>query len=97
MRVIKRKTLQDFWENHRRAEGPLKAWFHEAKCGKWTGPADIKEKFGSADFLPENRVVFSIGGNSFRLIVKIMYTPGIVYIRFVGTHAEYDKIDAEIV
>jgi len=97
MRVIKRPTLETFWEKHRRAEEPLKAWFHEAKLAEWRSPNDIKERYRSADFLADNRVVFDIGGNNFRLVVKIAYQPGIVYIRFVGTHAEYDKIDAETV
>ena len=95
MNVIARKTLKLFWERHADAEGPLKAWFSEVEHALWKGPADIRRTYGSADFLQGNRVVFNIGGNKYRLIVKIAYTPRIVYIRFVGTHAEYDSVDAE--
>jgi mRNA interferase HigB len=97
MHVVKRKTLKEYWEKHRQAEGPLTAWCNEAENAKWATPDDIKKKFNSADFRPNNRVVFNIGGNSFRLVVKIMYTPGIVYVRFVGTHAEYAKIDVDTI
>ena len=97
MRVIKRKTLQDFWEKNPLSEQPLKAWFTEAIHSTWNTPDDIKEKYGSADILPDNRVVFNIGGNKYRLIVKINYKAKVVFIRFVGTHSEYDKIDAETI
>lgn len=97
MRVIARKTLKEFWEKHAAAEGPLQAWFSEAKHADWQTPADVKQQHGSADILRDNRVVFNVGGNSYRLVVKIAYTPRIVYIRFVGTHSEYDRIDAESV
>ena len=94
MRVIKRKTLQDFYRKHTSSKTALECWFAEANNAKWSTPADIKKKYGNADFLPGNRVVFNIKGNDFRLVVKIAYKIGIVYIRFVGTHKEYDKIDA---
>ena len=83
-----------FYKKHADAAGPLKAWYSEARHAVWKTPPDIKTKFNSADFIQGNRVVFNIGGNKYRLIVKIAYIPGLVYIRFVGTHAEYDKIDA---
>ncbi len=95
MHVIKKKTLVDFWSRRSDAKAPLIAWFKEAKAAEWNGPQEIKERYRSADFIAGNRVVFNIGGNKYRLIVKIAYTPGVVYIRFIGTHAEYDKIDAE--
>ncbi len=94
MRVIALKTLRGFWERHAGAEQPLKAWYKEASHARWNGPGDIKERYRSADFIPGNRVVFNIKGNTYRLIVKIHYNQGSVFIRFVGTHAEYDKIDA---
>ena len=97
MRVIKRKTLQDFWEKYPLAEQPLTAWYTEAIHSAWNNPNDIKEKYGSADILPGNRVVFNIGGNKYRLIVKIAYKVQLVYIRFVGTHSEYEKINAETI
>jgi mRNA interferase HigB len=94
MRIISRKTLKDFWEKHASAEQPLKAWFHETKAADWKSFADIKARYSSADALPGNRAVFNIKGNTYRLIVRIHFNTGIVFIRFVGTHAEYDKIDA---
>ena len=97
MRVISRKTLKDFWEKHADAEQPLKAWFHEAKAAHWKSFTDIKARYGSADALPGNRVVFNIKGNTYRLIVHIHYRTGIVFVRFIGTHAEYDRIDATTV
>jgi mRNA interferase HigB len=93
MHVISRKTLKTFWEVQRRAEKPLRAWFYEAKVAHWKNYQDIKQNFPSADVLPGNRVIFDIKGNDYRLIVKIHYNTGIVYIRFVGTHGEYDAIN----
>lgn len=97
MRVIARKTLQDFWERHPRAEQPLKAWFAEAQHASWRTPAEIKAHYKTASIIGDNRVVFNISGNDYRLIVKIHYNTGLVYIRFVGTHAEYDRMDAETI
>ena len=97
MRVIARKTLRDFYEAHADAKASLEAWFHEAVASSWAGPQDIKRRYSSADILPGNRVVFNIKGNTYRLIVKLHYNTGIVFIRFIGTHAEYDKIDATTV
>ena len=87
----------EFWERHRDAEGALKAWYHEAKYAEWKTPADIVQRYPTADILVGNRVIFNIKGNRYRLIVKIHYNRGIVYIRFVGTHAEYDKNNAETI
>lgn len=97
MRVIARKTLRDFYETHADSKAPLEAWFHEVVAADWRGPKDIKRRYPSADILPGNRVVFNIKGNHYRLIVKIHYNTGIAFIRFVGTHAEYDAIDATTV
>ena len=94
MRVIARKTLRDFYGKHANAKAPLESWFHEVESAIWDGPQDIKKRYPSADILPGNRVVFNIKGNTYRLIVKIHFNTGIVFVRFVGTHAEYDKIDA---
>src|SRR5271157_2817737 len=94
MRVISRKTLRDFWEKHADAEQPLKAWFHETKAARWRSFTDLKARYRFADALPGERVVFNIKSNTYRLIVRIHYRPGIVFIRFIGTHAEYDRIDA---
>ena len=99
MRIIARKTLVDFWERpeHRDAEQPLKAWFAEARVADWRTPADIKTQYRHASILGDNRVAFNIGGNKCRLVVKFHYGTGIGYLRFVGTHAEYDRIDAETI
>ena len=94
MRVIARRTLREFYERHLGSKAALEAWYHETTATAWRTPQDIKSRYPSADILPGNRVVFNIKGNSYRLIVKIHYNTGIVFIRFVGTHAEYDKIDA---
>ncbi|MCP4123899.1 MAG: type II toxin-antitoxin system HigB family toxin [Bacteroidetes bacterium] len=94
MRVISRKTLKDFWESHRDCEEQLKSWFREALNANWDTPNKIKIDYPNASILEDNRVVFNIKGNKYRLIIKANYKYRIVYIRFVGTHAEYDKIDA---
>ena len=94
MRVIARKTLREFWNNHSDSEDSLKTWFTEAENSQWESPSDIKNKYPNASIIPDNRVVFNIKGNNYRLVVKINYDYGQVFIRFVGTHAEYDKIDA---
>lgn len=97
MRIIAVKTLRDFWESHADAEQALRSWYKEATDTRWNGPNEIKQRYPSADIIPGNRIVFNIKGNTYRLIVKIHYNTGIVFIRFIGTHAEYDKIDAETI
>jgi mRNA interferase HigB len=97
MRIIAKKTLRDFWEQHTDAEEQLKAWYHETEKAHWQTPNDIKKVHKTASFLRNNRVVFNIKGNNYRLIVRINYDYGVIWIRFVGTHAEYDKIDANII
>ena len=94
MRIIARKTLKDFWAKHADAEQALRAWYHEAIHADWKTPQAIKDDYRGADILPDNRVVFNIKRNHYRLVVKIHYNTGIVFIRFVGTHREYDQIDA---
>ncbi len=95
MRIIAKKTLRAFWELHPEAEQPLLAWFREVEKEDWDTPAKIKAQYGTASILGDRRVVFNIKGNDFRLVVKINYPHRVVYVRFVGTHAEYDDIDAE--
>jgi len=97
MHIITRQKLIACWTEHPDAENALKAWFKEAERAQWKSPADIKARYPSADFLPGNRVVFNIKGNHYRLIVKIHYNTEIVYIRFVNTHEEYNKINAETI
>ncbi|HEV8377388.1 MAG TPA: type II toxin-antitoxin system HigB family toxin [Tepidisphaeraceae bacterium] len=95
MRVLSRKTLRRFWEQpgHKDAEQPLKAWFREALKAKWTNSAQVKAAYRSASIVANSRVVFNIAGNEYRLVVRINYAYGIVYIRFIGTHKQYDQID----
>jgi mRNA interferase HigB len=97
VRVISRRALREFWERHTDAEQALRAWYSEAKAAVWRGPADVKVRYPAASIVANNRVVFNIKGNQYRLITAIKYEQGIVFIRFVGTHAEYDQIDAESV
>ena len=94
MRIIARRTLREFWEQHPDAEQALKAWYHDAKEATSTSPSDVKNTYATASILPNNRVVFNIRGNQYRLVVAVNYPHSTVYIRFVGTHREYDKIDA---
>lgn len=97
MRVIAKKMLRDFWIKHADSEQQLKTWYYEAENARWTNPNQIKKEYPSASVLPDNRIVFNIKGNHYRLIVRINYDYGIVWIRFIGTHAQYDKIDANII
>ena len=95
MRIFNRSTLQDFWLRYPDAEQPLRAWHHEVENASWQNPAEIRAHYGSADFVANNRVIFDIRGNTYRLVVAVKYGPLFcVYIRFLGTHPEYDKIDA---
>jgi mRNA interferase HigB len=94
LRIISKKTLRDFWQKHPDCEQKLKLWYGEASIASWTGPSDIKSEYPSASILNGNRVVFNIKGNKYRLIVRINYHYQIVWIRFVGSHVDYDKIDA---
>ena len=93
MRIIARRTLRDFWARHPDAGRPLRAWFTTARAAEWSGPADVKARYPSASLLANNRVVFNIGGNKYRLVVAIRYDARIVFIRFVGTYQQYDRID----
>ncbi len=81
-------------QRHPEAQEELDAWFHEAMMVRWSNPAEVKLKYGSASILKGSRVVFNICGNKYRLVVKINYPYGVVYVRFAGTHQEYDRIDA---
>lgn len=93
MRIIARRALREFWTEHPDAEQPLLAWYREVEKEDWDTPAKVKEKYRSASIVGDDRAVFNIKGNNYRLVVRIAYGFGIVYIRFVGTHAEYDRID----
>lgn len=97
MRVISKTILREFWEKHADARAGLQGWYEEALRAEWQTPSAIKRSHASASIIADNRVVFNIQGNAYRLIVKIHYDRGYIYIRFVGTHAEYDSVDAESV
>lgn len=94
MHIITFKRLKECWELHPETEEPLRAWFNYAKHAAWKTPVDVKRDFASASIIANNRVVFNIKGNTYRLVVKIEYQMGKIFIRFVGTHREYDAIDA---
>jgi mRNA interferase HigB len=97
MNILKRSTLIEYWKLNPNAEIPLRAWFDEAKKALWETPHDIKQRYPNASFVAGNRVVFNIGGNNYRLVVKIEYHIKHLYIRFIGTHSEYDKINVETI
>ena len=98
MQVIARRTLKEFWERHPQAEGSCRAWFAVASKARWNGPNDLKRRFGTTvDFVGDNRVIFDLGGNKYRLIVHVSYGFGRILIKFIGTHAEYDRVDPETV
>jgi mRNA interferase HigB len=97
VRVIAKSTLRDFWIIHEDCEQQLKSWYNEAEKSTWNSLKDIKSEYSSASILPSNRVVFNIKGNAYRLVVRINYKVGFVWIRFIGTHKEYDKINAEMI
>lgn len=97
MHIISLKTLRSFWELHPDAEQPLRAWHAIARRAQWRTPVDIRAVYGSASFVGNNRVVFNIKGNDCRLIVLAEYGKGKLFIRFVGTHTEYDRIDASTI
>lgn len=94
MRIISRRALREFWARHPNAEGSLQAWYANVKRAKWRTPSEVKAIYRNASFIGNNRVVFNIKGNSYRLVAAINYQYGIVYVRFVGTHQAYNRINA---
>ena len=98
VRVITKATLRDFWERHPQAHRRLRTWYDIVGKSTWAGPSDVKREFGLAvDFVGDNRIIFDIGGNKYRLVVHVSYRFGRVLIKFIGTHKDYDKIDPETV
>jgi len=97
MRIIAKSTLKAFYEIHsyKDSKSSLEAWHHEVLKANWNSPNEIKEQYKSASIVGDNKVVFNIAGNKYRLIVKINYNAGIVFIKFIGTHKQYDKIKIE--
>ena len=97
MKIVAIKILREFWTLYPDAEQPLKAWVDEVKQAGWTQPAEIKLKYRNASILKNKRVVFNIKGNDYRLVVSVAYRFSAVYIKFIGTHGQYDAIDAETI
>ena len=97
MRVISTAKIIAFYRKHQDAEQPLKAWLAEVKNADWKTPQEIKAHYRNVSFLANNRIVFNIKGNDYRIIVAVAYRLGAMYIKFIGTHSEYDKINAETV
>jgi mRNA interferase HigB len=95
MRIIAKSTLRDYWEKHANCRKELENWYFIASKAEWRSPQEIKTSFPKASIVGNNRVVFDIAGGNFRLVVKFAYKLQIGYIRFIGTHREYDKIDVE--
>jgi len=93
-RIIAKSTLRMFWESHADSEQYLKTWYDTALHSNWKTPNEIKKTYASASILKSGRVVFNIKGNTYRLIVRFNFEKQWAFIRFIGTHAEYDKIDA---
>lgn len=95
MRIIAKKTLKDFWQLYPDAQDALEAWYYETLKADWSNPQQIKNQFRNASIIADNRVIFNIKGNHYRLIVKINYSYRVVYIRFIGTHSQYDIIEVD--
>ena len=95
MRIYSKNTLRAFWERHTESEQALRAWYREVEQADWATPAQVRERFLKASIVGNNRVVFRIRGNNYRLVVEIFYPGRKVFVRFIGTHAEYDRINAE--
>jgi mRNA interferase HigB len=95
MRIIAVSTLREFWSqpSRRDAEQPLRAWVHIVKSADWSKPTDVKKMFGSADIVANDRVIFDIGGNKYRLVAAVHYRGKRIYVRFIGPHSAYDSID----
>ena len=94
LRVIAKRTLREYWESNPESEQQLMVWYREALKANWNSPNEIKTKYATSSILKNSRVVFNICGNKYRLIVEINFPRKWVFIRFIGTHKEYDKIDA---
>ena len=93
-RIFAKSTLREFWTSHPESEQYLKTWFDTAMNANWTSPNDVKGSYANASILKNGRIVFNIKGNSYRLIVAFNFEKQLGFIRFIGTHNEYDKVDA---
>lgn len=96
-RIVAKRTLVLFWEKHSNSEDYLKTWYETTKSAHWKSPQEVKQTYANASILKNNRVVFNIKGNEYRLIAKVNYEKSWIFIRFIGTHTEYDKINANTI
>ncbi len=96
-RIVAKRTLREFWEKHAESEQYLKTWYDTAKNSNWKTPNDVKNSYANASILKNERIIFNIKGNDYRLIAKFNFQKGWIFIRFIGTHSEYDKINADTV
>ena len=97
VRIITKRTLKSFWEIHNDCEQSLLSWYKVAKKLNWTNSNEVKAQFGSCKIVGSDRIVFKIKGNKYQLIVKVTFVNQIMWIRFIGTHNDYDKIDAKTI
>lgn len=97
MRVFVKRTLQNFWQRHPDSEDYLRKWYEVVTRAEWKSPGDVKEVFSHASILKNSRIVFNIKGNSYRLVARFEFEKQFLFIRFIGTHREYDKIDANLI
>jgi mRNA interferase HigB len=97
VRIIARRALREYWDKHADAEQPLRAWYYDVLRADWKSPADVKSVYASASIAGENRLVFNIGGNKYRLVVAVNCKYRMCYVRFIGTHRAYDSIDVATV
>jgi len=98
MQVIALRTLRMFWQRHAQSERPIRVWYAQVSGADWDGPADVKEQFGTTvDFIADNRLIFDLSGNKYRLVVHVSYPFRRVLVKFIGTHAEYDRINPETI
>jgi|SRR3954468_7469542 len=95
MHIISRPKLMDFWKKHPDTEVPLRLWFKKVQTTKWKNINELKKDFPTADYIGNNRVIFDIKGNKYRIVVVVFFMGQKIFIRFIGTHAEYDKIDVK--
>ena len=97
LRIIAKRTLREFWAEYPDSQGQLEAWYREVLSADWENPQQLKQQYGNASILKNSRAVFNICGNTYRMIVSINYSHKIVYVKFIGTHEQYDNIDADTV
>lgn len=96
-RVFSKSTLKEYWEKYSDSEQYLKTWYDTAKNANWKTPSDVKQTYANTSILKDSRIVFNIKGNSYRLVAKFNFEKQWIFIRFIGTHEEYDKIDANTI